>query len=50
MRQALRQGQSVIAIHTPEVEARSRALGILEAHNAHYINFYRKWMIEALKP
>ena len=48
--QALGQGQSVIAIHTPEMEARSHALGILEAHNAHYINFYSTWTIEALKP
>ena len=48
--QALRQGQSVIAVHAPKAEARERALGILEAHNAHYINFYSTWTIEALKP
>ena len=48
--QALGQGQSVIAVHVPEAEARQRAVGILEAHNAHYINFYSKWTIEALKP
>ena len=48
--QALRQGQSVIAVHTPKTEARERALGILEAHNAHYVNFYGKWTIETLKP
>jgi hypothetical protein len=47
---ALGQGQSVIAVHAPEAEARSRALGIMEAHNAHYINFYSTWTIEALKP
>ena len=48
--QALRQGQSVIAVHAPVAEARQRALGIMEAHNAHYINFYGTWTIEALKP
>ena len=48
--QALRQGQSVIAVYAPKAEARERALGIIEAHNAHYINFYGKWVIEALKP
>jgi hypothetical protein len=48
--QALGQGQSVIAVHAPEADARQRALGIMEAHNAHYINFYSTWTIEALKP
>ena len=48
--QALGQGQSVIAVYAPMAEDRERALGILEAHNAHYINFYGKWTIEALKP
>ena len=48
--QALRQGQSVIAVYAPKAEARERALGIIEAHNARYINFYGKWVIEALKP
>jgi hypothetical protein len=48
--QALREGQSVIAVHAPGTEDRQRAFGILEAHNAHYINFYGKWVIEALKP
>jgi hypothetical protein len=48
--QALGQGQSVIAVYAPKAEDRERALGILEAHNAHYINFYGKWVIEALKP
>jgi hypothetical protein len=48
--QALRQGQSVIAVHAPKAEARQRALGILEAHNAHSITFYGKWTIETLKP
>ena len=48
--QALHQGPSVIAIHAPKAEDRQRALGILEAHNAHYVNFYGKWTIEALKP
>ena len=60
--QALRQGQSVIAVYAPTAENRERALGIIEAHNAHYIsfygkwvnahyiNFYGKWVIEALKP
>ena len=48
--QALRQGQSVIAVYAPEADARLRALGIMEAHNARYINFYSKWTIEALKP
>jgi len=48
--QALRQGQSVIAVYAPKAETRERALGILEAHNAHYINFYGTWTIEALKP
>jgi hypothetical protein len=48
--QALRQGQSVIAVHAPKAEARQRALGIMEAHNAHYVNFYGKWTIETLKP
>jgi len=48
--QALRQGQSVIAVYAPKTEARERALGIMEAHNAHYINFYGKWTIETLKP
>jgi len=47
--QALRQGQSVIAVHAPKAEARQRALGIMEAHNAHYINFYGTWTIEMLK-
>src|SRR6185503_17763141 len=44
--QALRQGQSVIAIHAPKAEARQRALGIIKAHNTHSINFYGKWIIE----
>jgi hypothetical protein len=48
--QALRQGQSVIAIHAPKTEARERALRILETYNAHYVNFYGKWTIETLKP
>jgi hypothetical protein len=48
--QALRQDQSVIAVHAPKAQDRERALGIMEAHNAHYINFYGKWTIEALKP
>jgi hypothetical protein len=48
--QALSQGQSVIAVHAPKAEARQRVLGIMEAHNAHYINFYGKWTIETLKP
>jgi hypothetical protein len=48
--QALRQGQSVIAVYAPEAVACSRALSIMEAHNGHYINFYSKWTIEALKP
>jgi hypothetical protein len=47
--EALHQGQSVIAVHAPKAETRQRALGILEAHNAHYINFYGKWIIEPLK-
>ena len=47
--QALGQGQSVIAVHAPKAETRQRALRILEAHNAHYINFYGKWTIETLK-
>jgi hypothetical protein len=40
----------VIAVHAPEAEARSRALGIIEACNAYYVNFYGKWTIEVLKP
>ena len=48
--QALDQGQSVIAVHAPKAEDRERALGIMQAHNAHYINFYGKWAIVALKP
>src|SRR6266536_5191624 len=44
--QALRQGQSVIAVHAPKAEA--RALGIMEAHNAHDVNFYGTWTIETL--
>jgi len=48
--QALRQGQSEIAIHAPKAETRQRALRIVEAHNAHYINFYSKWIVETLKP
>jgi hypothetical protein len=48
--QALGQGQSVIAVHAPKAEDRKRALGIMQAHNAHHINFYGKWVIEALKP
>jgi hypothetical protein len=48
--QALGEGQSVIAVYAPTAEDRERALGILEAHNAHCINFYGKWVIEALKP
>ena len=48
--QALGEGQSVIAVYAPKAENRERALGILEEHNAHYINFYGKWVIEALKP
>jgi hypothetical protein len=40
----------VIAVYAPKAEARQRALGIMKAHNAHYINFYGKWVIEALKP
>jgi hypothetical protein len=48
--QALRQGQSVIAVHAPRAKDRERALGILEAHNAHSITFYGKWTIETLKP
>jgi len=47
--QALGRGQSVIAVHAPMAQDRERALGILEAHNAHYINFYGKWTIETLK-
>jgi hypothetical protein len=47
--QALRQGQSVIAVYAPKAEARERALGIIEAHNAHFINFYGTWTIETLK-
>jgi len=46
--QALRQGQRVIAVHAPKAEA--RALGIMEAHNAHDVNFYGTWTIETLKP
>ena len=45
---ALGQGQSVIVVHAPEADARQRALGILEAHNAHSINFYGKWTVEGL--
>ena len=48
--QALGQGQSVIAVYAPKTEDRQRALGIMEAHNAHYVNFYGKWTIETLKP
>ena len=48
--QALGEGQSVIAVYAPKAEDRERALSIMEAHNAHYINFYDKWVIEALKP
>ena len=48
--QALRQGQRVIAVHAPRAEARQRALRIMEAHNAHYVNFYGTWTIETLKP
>jgi hypothetical protein len=48
--QALRQGQSVITVYAPRAQDRQRALGILEAHNAHSINFYGKWTIETLKP
>ncbi|HEX9442037.1 MAG TPA: hypothetical protein VF909_20275, partial [Roseiflexaceae bacterium] len=48
--QALRQGQRVIAVHAPKAEARERALGIMEAYNAHYVNFYGQWTIETLKP
>jgi predicted GTPase len=47
--QALRRGQSVIAVHTPTATNRERALGIIEAHKAHYINFYGEWTIETLK-
>jgi len=48
--QALGEGQSVIAVYAPKAEDRERALGIMEAHNAHYINFYGTWTIETLKP
>jgi len=48
--QALRRGQSVIAVHAPMAKDRERAQGILEAHNAHSIIFYGKWSIETLKP
>ncbi|SRR6266542_4466643 len=48
--QALRQGQRVIAVHAPKAEARERALGIMEAYNAHDVNFYGQWTIETLKP
>ena len=48
--QALRQGQSVIVVHAPKAEARARALRIMEAHNARYVNFYGTWIIETLKP
>src|SRR5262245_28014742 len=47
---ALRQGQSVIAVHAPKAEDRERALGVLEAHGAHSITFFGKWTIETLKP
>jgi hypothetical protein len=48
--QALGRGLSVIAVYAPRAKDRERALGILEAHNAHSINFYGKWTIETLKP
>ena len=38
------------AREVPFSELYERALGIMEAHNAHYVNFYGKWVIEALKP
>jgi len=47
--QALGQGQSLIAVYPPTAEDRERALGIMEAHNAHSITFYGKWTIETLK-
>jgi hypothetical protein len=40
----------VIAVHAPKAEAREGALRIMQAHNAHYVNFYGKWTIETLKP
>jgi hypothetical protein len=48
--QALRRGQCVIAVKAPRAKDRERALGIMEAHNAHSIIFYGKWSIETLKP
>jgi hypothetical protein len=48
--QALGRGQSVIMVYAPRAKDRERALGIIEAHNAHSINFYGKWTIETLKP
>jgi hypothetical protein len=48
--QALGRGLSVIAVYAPRAKDRERALGILEAHNAHSIIFYGKWTIETLKP
>jgi hypothetical protein len=48
--QELKAGHYGIGVGATESEARERVRDILKSHGGHFINYYGKWMAEALEP
>ena len=48
--QELKAGHYGIGIGPTDSEARERVHEILKSHGGHFINYYGKWMAEALEP
>ena len=46
----LRAGHFLIAVRAEEENARQKALGILQAHGGHFINFYSPWQVKGMVP
>jgi hypothetical protein len=48
--EALRDGDAVVLVYTPEEDRKDRAGKILNAHGAHFINFLGRYTSERIKP
>lgn len=48
--QELKAGHYGIGVGANDSEARERVRAILKSHGGHFINYYGKWMAEALEP
>ena len=48
--QELKAGHYGIGVGSTDSEARERVREILKSHGGHFINYYGKWMAEALEP